>query len=85
MLHKALDNLLNQGYVYIYRGDRLTDNKYKLQPCKPMFGKNGKCVRGKNGNMLVIFDTGYCVVLARQLRRIDKMINKVNSKVDDNR
>jgi hypothetical protein len=65
-----------QGYIYIYRGDRLTDNQYRMQPCNPILNAKGKCIRGKNGNMLVQFSSGNCVVLARQLRRIDKMIGK---------
>lgn len=65
-----------EGYIYIYRGDRLTDRIYKMQPCNPILNAKGKCIRGKNGNMLVQFDSSNCVVLARQLRRIDKMIGK---------
>jgi hypothetical protein len=73
-------NLLKQGYVYIYRGDRLTDVKYKMQPCQPVLTSTGKCIRGKNGNMLVSFQSGTVVILARQLRRIDKLILKMDSK-----
>ena len=69
-------NLLKQGYVYIYRGDRLTDVKYKMQPCQPVLTSTGKCIRGKNGNMLVSFQSGTVVVLARQLRRLDKLVQK---------
>lgn len=33
--------------------------------------KNGKCIRGKNSNMLVEFESGLvCVILARMLRKI---------------
>jgi hypothetical protein len=67
---------INQGYIYLYRGDRYTDDKYKLQPCLPVLSNTGKCIRGKNGNMLVSFQSGFCIVLARQLRRIDKLILK---------
>lgn len=67
---------INQGYIYLYRGDRYTDNKYKLQPCSPVLSNTGKCVRGKNGNMLVSFQSESCIVLARQLRRLDKLALK---------
>jgi hypothetical protein len=68
--------LINQGYIYLYRGDRYTDDKYKLQPCSPVLSNTGKCIRGKNGNMLVSFQSGSCIVLARQLRRLDKLALK---------
>ena len=68
--------LISQGYIYLYRGDRYTDGKYKLQPCLPVLSNTGKCIRGKNGNMLVSFQSGSCIVLARQLRRLDKLALK---------
>ena len=68
--------LINQGFIYLYRGDRYTDDKYKFQPCLPVLSNTGKCIRGKNGNMLVSFQSRSCIVLARQLRRIDKLILK---------
>jgi hypothetical protein len=71
--------LINQGYIYLYRGDRYTDDKYKLQPCSPVLSNTGKCIRGKNGNMLVSFQSGTVVVLARQLRRLDKLALKETS------
>ena len=55
---------------YIYLGDRLTDPKYKRQPCKAVRKENGKCIRGKNGNMLVEFESGKVNVIARLLRKI---------------
>ena len=67
---------INQGYIYLYRGDRYTDDKYKLQPCSPVLSSTGKCIRGRNGNMLVSFQSGSCIVLARQLRRLDKLVLK---------
>ena len=69
-------DFINQGYIYIYRGDRYTDVKYKMQPCQPVLTSTGKCIRGKNGNMLVSFQSGTVVVLARQLRRLDKLALK---------
>ena len=69
-------DFINQGYIYIYRGDRYTDVQYKMQVCKPVLTSTGKCIRGKNGNMLVSFQSGICNVLARQLRRLDKLALK---------
>jgi hypothetical protein len=69
-------DFINQGYIYIYRGDRYTDFQYKMQPCLPVLTSTGKCIRGKNGNMLVNFQSGTVVVLARQLRRLDKLALK---------
>ena len=55
---------------YIYLGDRQTDPKFKKKPCKAI-RKNGKCIRGKNSNMLVQFESGELVnVLARLLIKI---------------
>jgi hypothetical protein len=69
-------DFINQGYTYIYRGDRYTDVQYKMQPCQPVLTSTGKCIRGKNGNMLVSFQSGTVVILARQLRRLDKLVQK---------
>lgn len=56
---------------YNYRGDRLTDQQYKNKPCKAVRRQNGKCIRGRNGNMLVEFENGQTVVInARLLRKI---------------
>lgn len=55
---------------YTYLGDRLTDQKYKGRNCMDV-RSNGKCIRGRNSNMLVQFESGETVViLARLLRKI---------------
>jgi hypothetical protein len=51
-----------------------------MKACQPVLTSTGKCIRGKNGNMLVSFQSASCNVLARQLRRIDKLILKMDSK-----
>lgn len=57
--------------TYLYRGDRLTAPELKGQLCQAVRTKAGKCIRGRNANMLVQFETGAVhVVLARQLRKI---------------
>ncbi len=56
---------------YKYLGDRLTDKKYKGANCSAVMRSNGKCIRGKNGNMLVKFETGEIVnVVGRLLRKM---------------
>ena len=56
---------------YIYSGDRLTDNTFKNKQCKAVRRNDGKCIRGKNSNMLVEFEGGQIVViLARRLKKI---------------
>ncbi|MEO3407547.1 hypothetical protein AAFN85_26755 [Mucilaginibacter sp. CAU 1740] len=56
---------------YIYLGDRLTDPVLKGQRCKAVRRADGKCIRGRNGSMLVKFAGNIkCVVIGRQLRKI---------------
>lgn len=55
---------------YIYKGDRFTDPELKGKSCKAVRRQDGKCIRGKNGNMLVEFDSVQVNVIARQLRKI---------------
>ena len=57
---------------YIYHGDRLTADIWKGGIFTAVRRPDGKCIRGKNGNMLVEFDRNKVVVLARQLRKINK-------------
>lgn len=54
---------------YIYLGDRNTDERLRRQPCSAV-RRNGKCIRGKNGSMLVEFADG-CqrVIVGRLLRK----------------
>lgn len=56
---------------YTYLGDRLTDPRLKGQPCSAVRQVNGKCIRGKNGSMLVRFVSGETVVvIGRLLRKV---------------
>jgi hypothetical protein len=57
---------------YIYIGDRLTDAELKEKPCSAVRRPDGKCIRGKNGNMLVEFAGVKVVVMARLLRKVNK-------------
>lgn len=57
---------------YRYLGDRFTARALRGAGCDAV-RRNGKCLRGRNGSMLVrLADGQYCVVLARLLRRTDK-------------
>jgi hypothetical protein len=56
---------------YIYLGDRNTDARLKGKACAAVRNAAGKCIRGKNGNILVMFDGGQkAVVVARLLRKV---------------
>ena len=58
---------------YIYHGDKLAKllhSPYAGKPCKAI-RRNGKCIRGRNSNMLVKFEDGKLQVIpARMLRKI---------------
>ena len=56
---------------YVYLGDRLTDPLLVGHYCTAVRQPNGKCIRGKNGTILVEFDDGLrVVVIARRLRKL---------------
>lgn len=56
---------------YIYLGDRNTDPSLKQQKCKAVRRKDGKCIRGRNGSMLVSFENGALhIVTGRLLRKL---------------
>ena len=56
---------------YTYLGDRLTDSTLKGQPCSAVERPDGKCIRGKNGTMLVQFEGGRKAnVIGRLLRKL---------------
>ncbi len=56
--------------TYLYHGDKFTAPDLKGALCTAVRTPAGKCIRGKNANMLVEFSTGAVhVVLARQLRK----------------
>ena len=50
----------------------------RRMPCRAVRRFDGKCIRGKNGNMLVEFPgVGNCVVLGKLLRKIKKQKEKL--------
>ena len=58
--------------TYKYLGDRLTDPRRKGARCEAVLDERGKCVRGRNGNMLVRFECGTeVIVLGRLLRKTE--------------
>jgi hypothetical protein len=58
---------------YVYRGDRWTAPERKGATCDAVRRSDGKCIRGRNGSMLVRFHDGQvAVVIGRQLRRLDR-------------
>lgn len=53
---------------YVYLGDKLTDPYWRGLPVNAVRRPDGRCIRGRNGNMLVEAAGGRrCVVLARLL------------------
>lgn len=55
--------------VYLYLGDRKTNPDLRRKKCMAV-RKNGRCIRGKNGSMLVQFANGQQqVVIGRLLRK----------------
>jgi hypothetical protein len=55
--------------AYIYLGDRHTDEKLRKKPCQAVRKNDGKCIRGKNGSMLVEFKDGTKHVITGRLLR----------------
>ncbi|MFC2126637.1 hypothetical protein ACFLU5_17755 [Bacteroidota bacterium] len=58
---------------YVYQADKIAevmDSPYIMMPCNAVKRKDGKCIRGKNANMLVEFEDGFrVVVLGRRLKK----------------
>lgn len=56
---------------YVYLGDRQTDPTRRKTRCTAVKNKEGKCIRGRNGNFLVRFEDGVTmVVVGRLLRKV---------------
>jgi hypothetical protein len=54
---------------YVYRGDKQTAESIRGKLCAAVRREDGKCIRGKNGTMLVSFDGKKAVVIGRLLRK----------------
>ena len=57
--------------MYGYLGDKMTDPRLKTT-CEAVRREDGKCIRGRNGSMLVSFGGIKHVVIGRLLRKVDK-------------
>jgi hypothetical protein len=63
--------------AYNYLGDKGTDLVLKGARCYAVLREDGKCIRGKNGSMLVQLQDGKkMVVIARLLRKQNSMLTK---------
>lgn len=59
--------------TYTYLGDKLTDPALKRGRVHAVRNGAGKCVRGRNGSMLVETDDGRrIVVIGRLLRKVQE-------------
>jgi hypothetical protein len=54
---------------YTYRGDKQTSQELKGALCSAIRRRDGKCIRGRNGAMLVSFAGKATVVIGRLLRK----------------
>lgn len=66
--------------TYRYLGDRWTRSELRGARCCSVRRPDGKCRRGKNGNMLVQFDTGEVVVVVGRLLRKESDDGDVNKR-----
>jgi hypothetical protein len=63
---------LQPGSNYVYLGDRWTDPRLRRARCTAVRRTDGKCIRGRNGAMLVRFENGELhVVVGRLLRKVN--------------
>jgi hypothetical protein len=62
--------MVERVLMYTYLGDKNTSPVLRGNKCTAVL-RNGKCIRAKNGNMLVEFDEfGKHVIVARLLRKV---------------
>jgi hypothetical protein len=54
---------------YVYLGDRNTDPTIKNTMCRAVRRADGKCIRGRNGSMLVELQNGQKLVVTGRLLR----------------
>jgi hypothetical protein len=60
---------------YKYLGDKYTEPSLRGALCSAVRRPDGKCIRGKNGSMLVDFNGEKHVVMGRLLRKIKREIS----------
>jgi hypothetical protein len=56
--------------MYRYLGDKGTGPELKDQVCEAVKREDGKCIRGRNGAMLVSFGEKKVIVIGRRLRKV---------------
>jgi hypothetical protein len=61
---------------YVYRGDKQTSDAVRGEHCSAVRRHDGKCIRGKNGSMLVSFQGKKTVVIGRLLKKIQPPLAK---------
>ena len=62
-------------FEYYYLGDKNTAAALRRAKCSAVRQANGKCIRGKNGSMLVRFENGEKhVIVGRLLRKFSKPV-----------
>jgi len=62
---------------YVYLGDRNTSAHLKKANCNAV-RRNGKCIRGRNGSIMVIFEDGKAQVIVGRLLRKNTNDIKLN-------
>jgi hypothetical protein len=63
---------------YNYLGDRNTAGFLKQVACNAVRRKDGKCIRGKNGSMLVELENGTRHVIVGRLLRKNRQLTISN-------
>ena len=70
LLRRRIESL-KKRQSYKYLGDKFSSGELKGSICKSVNRPDGKCIRGKNGSMLVEFNGKKTVVVARLLRKVE--------------
>lgn len=65
--------------MYRYLGDRLTSRDLKGKGCEAVRRPDGKCIRGRNGSMLVSFNGVQTVVIGRLLRKTSTVAEELHT------
>lgn len=63
---------MDSVFEYYYLGDKQTEPALRRARCRAVRQANGKCIRGRNGSMLVAFEDGKLhVITGRLLRKLN--------------
>lgn len=71
-LTAKIARICNINIMYKYHGDKIAKSisPYAGKICTAIHRPDGKCIRGRNSNMLVSFDGVPVVIPARMLRKV---------------